>query len=105
MQWAALATVDGGTGILAAFGARFLDENGQELTNLPETLVTLESIDLSSLDPRIEHCEVIVLCDVDNRLLGPMSTSAVFGPQKGASPEAVIKLEAGLSKLNNICLK
>lgn len=99
------ATVDGGTGILAALGVRFLDAEGRELTNLPETLVALESIDLSTIDARIAHCEVFVLCDVDNRLLGPMGASAVFGPQKGASSEAVIKLEAGLSKLNDIVVK
>ena len=96
------ATVDGGTGILMALGARFLDENNAELTGLPESLINLASIDTSGLDPRLSHTELIVLCDVDNRLLGPSGSAAVFGPQKGATPQAVEKLDAALSRLSEI---
>jgi len=96
------ATVDGGTGILEALGARFLDENGIPLTTLPQDLINLASIDLSGLDPRLSGTELIVLCDVDNRLLGPSGSAAVFGPQKGASPRAVQKLDAALSRLAEV---
>jgi glycerate kinase len=96
------ATVDGGTGILIALGARFLDNKGAALTNLPESLINLASIDTSGLDPRLANTELIVLCDVDNRLLGPSGSAAVFGPQKGATPQAVEKLDAALSRLAEI---
>ncbi|MDN5288752.1 MAG: glycerate kinase [Mucilaginibacter sp.] len=96
------ATVDGGTGILAALGVRFLDAAGRELTNMPESLTELEQIDTSNLDKRLPDCEIIVLCDVDNKLLGPRGAAAVFGPQKGADAIAVKKLEAGLTKFTEI---
>jgi glycerate kinase len=90
------ATVDGGVGILEALGIRFLNGKGQPLTNLPESLVDLSRIDSSGLDPRLADVELTVLCDVDNPLLGLQGAAAVFGPQKGASPEAVQRLEAAL---------
>jgi len=92
------ATVDGGTGILSALGIRFLDADGHELSGLPEALVNLASIDTAALDKRIFDCRLIVLCDVDNRLLGDNGAAAVFGPQKGANPTAVKKLEQALAK-------
>ena len=63
------ATVDGGCGILKALGIRFLNANKEDLQNLPESLIDLETIDVSGLDKRVMDCEVIVLCDVDNLLL------------------------------------
>jgi len=92
------ATVDGGTGILSALGVRFLDAAGNDLTGLPEALVNLATIDVSALDKRIFDCAIVVLCDVDNPLLGPNGAAAVFGPQKGAAPAGVIKLEAALKQ-------
>ena len=99
------ATVDGACGILKALGIRFLDKKGEELASLPENLIDLDSIDLSLLDKRILNCEVIVLCDVDNLLLGNEGTAAIFGPQKGASKEDVKKLDKALSKLSEVTLK
>jgi glycerate kinase len=99
------ATVDGGTGILEALGAGFLDKQGAPLQDLPETLINLASIDTSGLDPRLSDTELIVLCDVDNRLLGPSGSAAVFGPQKGATPQAVEQLDAALRQLSEIVLK
>ncbi len=96
------ATVDGGTGILSALGLRFLDRDGNALNCLPENLIQLEAIDTSQLQKEIIRTEVIVLCDVDNRLLGEKGAAAVFGPQKGATPEAVKKLESALAKFNEI---
>ena len=96
------ATVDGGTGILRALGARFLNSHGQSLNDLPAQLPDLESIDLSGLDPRLSTTGLIVLCDVTNPLVGPRGTAAVFGPQKGASPAAVRQLEAGLGRLAQV---
>jgi glycerate kinase len=99
------ATVDGGTGILKALGARFLNSAGHELINLPASLIALERIDISNMDKRLPNCEIIVLCDVDNMLLGSRGAAAVFGPQKGADARAVEKLEAGLSRFNDVTLK
>ena len=99
------ATVDGGTGILQALGIRFLNEQGGLLSNLPESLVNLSTIDVSGLDKRIFNCEIIIICDVDNSLLGEDGAAAIFGPQKGASPEDVIKLEASLKRLSEVTLQ
>jgi len=87
------ATVDGGCGILSALGIVFLDANGTQLAANPEELMHIASIDSSNLDKRILDCEVVILCDVNNKLLGPEGAAAVFGPQKGASPQDVPVLD------------
>ncbi len=99
------ATVDGGVGILKALGIRFLDEKGVDLPTLPEDLVRLETIDVSGLDHRVFDTEVIVLCDVDNILLGEEGAAAVFGPQKGATSESIPKLETSLRRLAEVTLR
>ncbi|WP_183561298.1 glycerate kinase [Mucilaginibacter sp. SP1R1] len=99
------ATVDGGTGILAALGARFLDKDGRELINMPQSLPNLERVDVAGLDKRLSDCEIIVLCDVDNKLLGAQGAATVFGPQKGADAEAVKMLDEGLARFNEVTLK
>jgi glycerate kinase len=96
------ATVDGGCGILRALGIRFMDRTGKELQNLPADLVNLSHIDTQNLDQRIFRCEIVVLCDVNNSLLGEKGAAVVFGPQKGATPLAVKQLDAALSKLAEI---
>lgn len=99
------ATVDGATGIAQALGIRFMDKNGNELSNLPEQLMELHAIDLSLIDSRILNCRLAILCDVENVLLGDHGAAAVFGPQKGATKDDVVKLEAGLTKLRNVILQ
>jgi len=99
------ATVDAGTGILRALGARFLDSTGAELPSLPQDLSKLESIDLKNLDPRAGNCELVVLCDVENPLLGERGSARVFGPQKGASPDSVRALESGLAQFSRVVLR
>ena len=99
------ATVDGGAGILQALGFRFLDKHKKEINNIPEKLADLDSIELSGIDQRLNNCELVLLCDVENKLLGNQGAAAVFGPQKGASPAAIKKLEASLSKLKDIVLQ
>jgi len=98
------ATVDGGSGMLKALGIRFLDANGEALTGLPGNLINLASIDVSGLDKRILKTEVVVLCDVDNLLLGENGAAAMFGPQKGASAKEVVQLDAALAKFAAISL-
>jgi len=97
------ATVDGGTGILMALGIRFLNSNNEPITS-PAELTELNTINLSGLDKRVAGCEITVLCDVDNLLLGKEGAAAVFGPQKGASPEDVEVLDAALKKLAGVTL-
>jgi glycerate 2-kinase len=90
------ATNDGGAGMAAALGVRFLNERGDLLDAVPEALAELHAIDES---PRMALPEVIVACDVDNPLTGPRGASAVFGPQKGATVGDVAFLDAVLTKL------
>jgi glycerate kinase len=99
------ATVDGAVGMLQALDFRFLNKQGKESGNIPKSLAELDSINSSSIDKRILQCELVVLCDVENHLLGKEGAAAVFGPQKGASTAVVKKLEASLSKLRDIVLK
>jgi len=96
------ATIDGGTGILQALGARFLNSNGQVLENLPAQLPDLDSIDLSGLYPGLASTQMIVLCDVMNPLTGPFGAASVFGPQKGAKPRDLQQLESGLARLAQV---
>lgn len=99
------ATVDGGVGILQALGARFLDRHGAPLIGLPAALTELDSIDTSGLDSRLARCGFVVLCDVDNPLLGPSGAAAVYGPQKGATPAAVQQLDSCLQRLAEVTAK
>jgi glycerate kinase len=99
------ATVDGGCSILKALGIKFLDADNRELQEMPESLINLVNIDTTQLDERISGCEVIILCDVDNKLLGNEGAASVFGPQKGASAMDVIKLDAALAKFAGVTLK
>ncbi|HTM90999.1 MAG TPA: glycerate kinase [Flavisolibacter sp.] len=99
------ATVDGGCGILNALGAKFLNEAGNEIMPSPENLLGLASIDVTRLDERIYNCELIILSDVQNELLGQDGAATVFGPQKGASENDVVKLETMLENFASITLK
>lgn len=91
------ATNDGGAGMLQALGARLLDAEGRDLPAGGAALARLARLDLSGLDPRLAACRIDVACDVDNPLIGPRGASAVFGPQKGATPEMVAELDAALA--------
>ncbi len=93
------ATNDGGCGCAAACGARFYDRQGQLFVPTGGTLKNISRVDLSAMDPRLAECTFTVLCDIDNPLCGPRGAAAVFGPQKGADPAMVQRLEAGLAHL------
>ena len=96
------ATVDGGAGILQALGVGFYNSDGQPLVDLPLELGDLVAVDMANVDPRLFAVELIVLCDVTNPLTGPNGAAAVFGPQKGALPAAVRRLESGLIQFAEI---
>ncbi|MFI2203200.1 glycerate kinase [Streptomyces sp. NPDC020192] len=90
------ATTDGGAGMLSALGARFLDEDGEPVTPGGGGLADLARADLSGLDPRLSEVELVLASDVDNPLTGPKGAPAVYGPQKGASPDDVETLDTAL---------
>ncbi|WP_204046776.1 glycerate kinase [Microbispora siamensis] len=90
------ACTDGGAGMAQALGVRLLDAHGADLPPGGAALRDLHTIDASGL---LRGFEVIVASDVDNPLLGPYGAAAVYGPQKGASPQDVAVLEAGLARL------
>ena len=91
---------DGGEGTVQAMidasGGRLLDGAGKDLAPGGGALATLARIDLSALDARIADCVFDVACDVSNPLVGPQGASHIFGPQKGATPEMIELLDAGL---------
>ncbi|MER6998743.1 glycerate kinase [Streptomyces sp. NPDC000410] len=91
------ATTDGGAGMLAALGARFLKADGEPVGPGGGGLRDLATADLTGLDPRWADVSVVLASDVDNPLTGPKGAPAVFGPQKGASPEDVATLDAALA--------
>ncbi|MEU6348380.1 glycerate kinase [Streptomyces sp. NPDC047072] len=91
------ATTDGGAGMLSALGARFLDADGEPVAPGGGGLADLASADLSGLDPRLAEIEFVLASDVDNPLTGPKGAPAVYGPQKGASPDDVEILDDALA--------
>ncbi|MFV0547216.1 MAG: glycerate kinase [Limnobaculum xujianqingii] len=90
------ATNDGGSGMVQALGAKLLDENGQQIGFGGAELARLHRIDVSQMDKRIANCRFEVACDVTNPLTGTQGASAIFGPQKGATPEMIEQLDANL---------
>jgi len=96
------ATVDGGLGALQALGVDLLDRKGQPVGPGGAGLLAVNHIDLKRLDPRLRQVRLLVACDVDNPLIGPKGSAAVFGPQKGATPEMVKKLDRALARLSEL---
>lgn len=95
------ASTDGGTGMLTALGAVFRDDDGQVVDGSGADLARIRSVDLAGI-PSMEGVELVVATDVTNPLLGPDGAAAVFAPQKGASPDDVVALEAGLTHLVDV---
>ena len=96
------ATNDGGCGCAAALGVRFLDGTGAEYVPVGGTLDRLCRIDMSHRSPLLNGVEIVTMCDVDNPLCGPNGASAVFGPQKGADPDMVTRLDRNLRHLSEV---
>ena len=96
------ATNDAGGGMAQALGVRLLDEDGNDLRPGGGALSRLHRIDTSGLDYRIAESRFSVACDVSNPLTGPEGASAVYGPQKGATPELVGQLDAALKNFAEV---
>lgn len=90
------ATNDGGIGMAMALGVRFLDEEGHCLEGCGKDLGKVAAIDDAALDPRLQHSEIIAICDVRNPLTGPTGATHTYGQQKGADPEMIEQLERGM---------
>ncbi|MFF1384158.1 glycerate kinase [Arthrobacter sp. NPDC058288] len=91
------ANTDGGAGVLQALGAQLLDADGNELPPGGAALVRLDRIDFSGFDSRLDEARFVLASDVDNPLLGAEGAPAIFGPQKGATPQDVAALDAALA--------
>jgi glycerate kinase len=91
------ATNDGGAGLGQALGYRLLDSEGGDLPPGGGSLGRLARIDAPGRNPELDRVEVAVACDVTNPLCGPTGASAVYGPQKGASPAMIASLDANLA--------
>ncbi len=96
------ATNDGGAGMAQALGVRLLDAHGRDLGRGGAVLAKLDRIDIRGLDPRLRDVEIEAACDVTNTLLGEKGAAAVFGPQKGATPEMVKALDAALASFAEV---
>jgi glycerate kinase len=92
------AGTDGGAGLVSALGAGLFDADGQEIADGGAALAGIARLDLSGLHPALAGAEIVVACDVDNPLTGPNGAAAVYGPQKGASPDDIARLDGALDR-------
>ena len=99
------ATNDGGMGMARALGYRFVDQEGNKVSWGGSSLADVAQIDLSDVNPLLAQTEILVACDVNNPLIGPRGASAVYGPQKGATPEMVAMLDRNLAHFAAIILR
>ena len=96
------ANTDGGAGLLQGLGARLLDAGNNELPPGGAALAHLHTIDFTHFEPRLVDARFVLASDVDNPLLGARGAAAVFGPQKGATPQDVELLDAALARFVEI---
>ncbi|TAN00777.1 MAG: glycerate kinase [Chitinophagaceae bacterium] len=98
------ATVDGGTGLLKGLGIQYFDEGGNEIHDLPLGLLKLSRIHITRMHERSSQVEIVVLCDVQNKLLGDEGAARIFGPQKGADDEGIVLLEQCMKQWNDMTI-
>lgn len=98
------ASIDAGAGLLSALGFRFMNNQGESLPAYPEALLELAYIDTTKSDPRLAHTEILVICDVDNKLSGPQGAIQMFGPQKGIRPSDVPLFEIFFQRMRQAIL-
>ncbi|VYT63570.1 glycerate 2-kinase [Metakosakonia massiliensis] len=99
------ATNDGGAGMVQALGAKLCDANGTDIGHGGGSLMSLNSIDISGLDPRLSDCAIRVACDVTNPLTGEKGASRIFGPQKGATEALIVELDRNLDHYAQVIKK
>lgn len=96
------ATNDGGMGMLEAMGVNFYNEDGGKLGPYGLDMLRVASVDASGMVPELKECTFRIACDVENPLCGPMGAAHVYGPQKGATPQMVEQLDAGLQNYADV---
>ena len=96
------ATTDGGMGLAQVLGVAFLDADGKALAPGGGSLARLARIETDAIVPQAKDCTFILACDVRNQLCGTEGAAAVFGPQKGATPEQVALLDQALSRYASV---
>ena len=96
------ATNDAGMGMLEALGLRFIDKDGKVLPGRGESMSEVVDIDMSHVSPEVKESEFIIACDVDSPFCGPRGAAYVFSPQKGADPQMVAELDAGMEHLAEV---
>ncbi len=99
------ATNDGGTGVAAALGVKFFDNNNKNFVPVGDTLCKISRIDMTGKDSRLDNVDIVLMCDVDNPLCGNNGAAKVFGPQKGATQEDILMLDKGLCNMAHIIKK
>lgn len=98
-------TNDGGTGMAAALGVRFLDENGAAFIPSGGTLSKIKSIDIKPAAELLKKCKITAMCDIDNPMYGKTGAAYIFSPQKGADPQMVELLDTNLRLLSDLIIK
>ncbi|WP_087738489.1 glycerate kinase [Paraburkholderia piptadeniae] len=96
------STSDAGAGMLVALGVSLTDFQGNVVEPLPDRLGRVAHVDVSGLDSRLDGTEIILLCDVDNPLTGPNGAAAIFGAQKGGTPEQLATIDDAISRYANL---
>jgi glycerate kinase len=96
------STNDGGAGLLAGLGARLLDASGAPIEPDPESLARIARIDVSGFDSRIAECRITIMSDVNNPLAGTRGATAIFGPQKGVTPELFERYDGAIAHFARI---
>ncbi|MBP0596926.1 glycerate kinase [Herbaspirillum sp. LeCh32-8] len=99
------STNDGGAGLLAALGVKFFDAAGDAVAPQPALLHKVAKVDASGVDARIREAKIVAMSDVDNPLCGEIGATAVFGPQKGVTPEQVAPLDRALAHFAQVLEK
>lgn len=99
------ATNDAGCGAAAACGVKFYRKNGESFVPAGGTLAEIHSIDISGIDPLLADVEMVIMCDIDNPMYGENGAAYIFGPQKGADPDMVKRLDNGLRHLNEVFVR
>jgi len=92
------STNDGGAGLLRALGVALVDANGAPVEPTVDGLATLAAVDASGVDPRLVDARIAILSDVNNPLCGTLGATAVFGPQKGVTPQRIAAFDATLAR-------
>ena len=99
------STNDGGCGAAAAVGIKFYNAKGESFVPTGGTTGDIVSIDFSGRDKSLDGIEIVTMCDIDNPMYGPTGASHIFGPQKGADPDTVLFLDAGIKNLCEVIKK